>query len=77
MRTTLNIDSSLLKEVVKQTGEKSKGKAVDRAMEDFLRRKAVERLVAARGSFPDLVDKTDNWEEEEMMQEKERKRDRN
>jgi len=77
MRTTLNIDPYLLERVVAETGEKNKSRAVGRAMAEFLRRKSVERLLAARGSFPDIEDRTEEWEEEEMRLEEEHKRDRN
>lgn len=70
MRTTLNINPELLGKVLAETGEKSKGRAVDRAMEAYLRRRAIERLLAARGTF-DIEDKTAEWEEEEMRLEDE------
>ena len=77
MRTTLNIDEALLEAVVTETGEKDKGRAVNAALAEFLRRKAIERLLAARGAFPDLVDRTAEWEEEEMSLEDEHKKERN
>lgn len=77
MRTTLNIEKKLLDEVVSETGEKDKGRAVNIALSEFLRRKAIERLLAARGTFPNLVDRTEEWEEEEMRLEEEHRRDRN
>lgn len=76
MRTTLDIDEKLLEEVVASTGEKSKGKAVNRALAEYLRRRAVERLLAARGSFPDMEDRTKEWEDEEMRLDEEHKRGR-
>jgi Arc/MetJ family transcription regulator len=59
MRTTLNIDPELLERVVAETGEKNKSRAVDRALEEFLRRKAIERLLAARGKYPDMRDRSE------------------
>lgn len=77
MRTTLNIDEKLLEEVICETGERDKGRALNKAMAEFLRRKAIERLLAARGAFPDMIDRTEEWEEEEMRLEEEHRRDRN
>ena len=76
MRTTLNIDERMLEEVVCETGERDKGRAVNAAMAEFLRRRKIERLLEARGTFPDLVDRTEEWEEEEMKLDEEHKRDR-
>ena len=70
MRTTLDINPELVERVLAETGEKSKGRAVDRAMEEFLRRRAIERLLAARGTF-DLVD---NLEELEALELEEMKK---
>ncbi|MDO8616255.1 MAG: type II toxin-antitoxin system VapB family antitoxin [Dehalococcoidia bacterium] len=75
MRTTLNIDPKLLEKVVAITGERNKGKAVDRAMDEFLRRKAVEKLLAARGKFR-LHVKHEEWEEADLKVELEHKRSR-
>ena len=76
MRTTINIDEKLLEEVVCETGETDKGRALNKAMSEFLRRKAIERLLTARGAFPDMVDQTGEWEEEEMRLEGEHRKDR-
>ncbi len=59
MRTTLNIDGKLIDEVTKLTGEKNKGKAVGRALEEYIRRKRIAELIAMRGK----VDLVDNWYE--------------
>lgn len=50
MRTTLEIDDKLLKEAEKLTGEKSPTKAVNRALEEFIHQRRVQRLLAALGS---------------------------
>ncbi len=71
MRTTVNLDGKLLEEVVSETGEKDKGRAINSVMAAFIRRRKIERLLAARGTFPDLVDRTAEWEEEEMKLEDE------
>ena len=43
MRTTLNVDNMVLDEVVRLTGEKNKSKAVNKVLEDYLRRKTDRR----------------------------------
>lgn len=45
MRTTLNIDSSLLETVVETTGEKSKSRTVNAALKEYIRRKRVQELL--------------------------------
>jgi len=51
MRTTLDIDPDLLEKLLQETGERSRGKAVDRAIDAYLKRAAIEKLLAARGTF--------------------------
>jgi Arc/MetJ family transcription regulator len=74
-RTTLDLDPKLLERVVEETGEKSKGRAVDRAMEEFLREKAKQKLLAARGMFPDMRDQSE-WHEKDLELELEHLKDR-
>ncbi len=50
MRTTLDIDERLLGAVVKATGEKSRSKAVQKVLEEYLRHKAIEELRGSAGS---------------------------
>ena len=45
MRTTLNIDDKLLETVVEATGEKTKSKAVNAALKEYIRRKHVQELL--------------------------------
>ena len=45
MRTTINIDEKLLKNVLEATGEKTKSKAVNAALRDYIRRKHVQELI--------------------------------
>ncbi|MBI4216079.1 MAG: type II toxin-antitoxin system VapB family antitoxin [Chloroflexi bacterium] len=59
MRTTLDIDPKLLAEVAKLTGEKSKSKALNKALEDYIRHKRIEELRGMLGK----VDLIDNWYE--------------
>lgn len=51
MRTTLDIDERLLGAVVKATGEKSRSKAVQKVLEEYLRHKAIEELRGSAGSI--------------------------
>ena len=51
MRTTLNIDDELLKFVVKETGASTKTEAVHRALEDYARRRKIERIIALKGKI--------------------------
>lgn len=75
MRTTLNLNADLDR-LLEETGENNKSKAVDIAIEEYIRRKNIERLLDAHGKYPWLVDKTEEWEEEEMrLEEEERKQE--
>ncbi len=51
MRTTLDIDERLLGAVVKATGEKSRSKAVQRVLEEYLRHRAIDELRCSAGSI--------------------------
>lgn len=73
MRTTLAIDEKLLEEAMKCTGEKTKTAVVNRALEELVRRKKIEGLLALEGKIHIDLD----WrkmEEEELkaMEEHER-----
>ncbi|MEE9284235.1 MAG: type II toxin-antitoxin system VapB family antitoxin [Dehalococcoidia bacterium] len=67
MRTTLDLDRRLLDEVTEMTGEKSKSRAVNKALEEFVRRKKIEELRKAirEGRFRDIED---NWYELRHME---------
>jgi len=64
MRTTLDIDKKLLEEVVALTGEKNRGKAVNTALEDYIRRRKIEELRKLSGK----IDLIDNWRELEELE---------
>ena len=51
MRTTLDIDERILGAVVKATGEKSRSKAVQKVLEDYLRRRAIDELRGSAGKI--------------------------
>ena len=72
MRTTLDIDNRLLEEVAKTTGEKTLSKAVSRALEEFIRRRKIERLIELAGK----IDLVDNWRELEEIELQEMERDK-
>ena len=65
MRTTIDVDDRLLTQVLEITGERSKSKAVSRALEDYVRQERVKGLLALRGKLDlDL----DNWYELRHME---------
>ncbi len=49
MRATLNIPDELIDEVQQLTGQKSKTGAIVHVMEEYVRRKKVDALLALRG----------------------------
>ena len=51
MRTTLDVDPDLLDAVVETTGEHSKSKAVNKALEEYVRRKRVAELREIAGNI--------------------------
>ena len=59
MRTTLTVDEKLLSEVVSLTGEKTTGRAVCKALTDYVRYRRIQELRGMLGS----TDLADNWYE--------------
>jgi Arc/MetJ family transcription regulator len=55
MRTTLDIDADLLEKVVKATGKTSKKKAIEAALEEFLRARRREELSGLIGNHEDFA----------------------
>jgi len=51
MRTTLDIDAELIEKVVKTTGARSKKKAIEIAMKEFLRAKRRKELSDLIGNY--------------------------
>lgn len=70
MRATLNIPDDLLSEVQKITGEKSKTKAIVVAMQEYIRQKKIEELLALRGKIKIDYD----WQKEEELEMKAQKK---
>ena len=65
MRTTIDVDDRLLTQVLEITGERSKSKAVSRALEDYVRQERIKGLLALRGKLDlDL----DDWYELRHME---------
>ena len=56
MRTTLDIDRELLEKVVEATGERSKTKAVNKALQEYVRRKSIHEIQEMAGKF--IIDDT-------------------
>ena len=64
MRATLNIPDELIAEVQNITGAKSRTQAVVTAMEEFIRKKRLEQLLALKGAIEIDYD----WEREEKIE---------
>lgn len=64
MRATLNIPDQLIDEVQRLSGQKTKTGAIVTVMEDFVRRRKMEDLLALRGKINIEYD----WEQEEAAE---------
>lgn len=51
MRTTLNIDDDVLRFVMEETKAVTKTEAVRQALEDYVRRRKIERIIAMKGKL--------------------------
>ncbi len=74
MRATLNIPDGLIAEVQRLSGQRSKTAAIVTVMEEYVRRRKMEEILALEGK----IDIDNNWEAEEELElaaEKERYRD--
>jgi len=58
MRTTLNLDDELVKNVMNMTNESNRSEAIRVALAAYIKMKNKEKLLALRGQ----VDIEDNWE---------------
>jgi hypothetical protein len=58
MRTTLDIDDGLLDALMARNPGLSKTKAIERAIDHYVKADAYERARALRGAFPGIVDMT-------------------
>ena len=66
MRTTLNIDEKILAEVIEATGEKSKSKAVNMALEQYIRQKKIKNLLSMVGKLK-IVDTSEEQAKVEVL----------
>jgi hypothetical protein len=64
MRATLNIPDRLIDDLIRETKAKSKTKAITLAIEDFLQKKRLEKLLSLEGK----LDLEDNWREMEALE---------
>ena len=64
MRTTLDIDEDLLEEAIELSGEKSRSKAVNKVMADWIRDKRIDELRSMLGT----IDLGDDWFEMRHME---------
>lgn len=72
MRTTLNIDDLLIKNLLETTHEKSKTKAITIAIKDYLKKKHIKKILSYQGT----LDIKNNWqqlEKEEIMEYEDKK----
>ncbi len=72
MRTTLNIDGLLIKQLLAATHEKTKTRAITIAIKDYLKKKQIKKILSYQGS----VGIQDNWqqlEKEEIMEYEDKK----
>lgn len=65
MRIILDIDTNLIQHLIDLTGEKNKGKAINKALVDWVRVLRVKELKAMAGKI-DLVDNLKELEELEL-----------
>ena len=59
MKMTLNIDANKVEEAMAEYGVATKTDLIDLAVSELLRRKAVERVIASYGKFPNLLTNED------------------
>ncbi len=55
MKMTLDIDAKKVEEAMAEYGVETKTEVIDLALRELLRKKAVERIMASMGKFPDAV----------------------
>lgn len=64
MRTTLNLQDGLIRDLMAVTGAKTKTEAIHLAVSEFLRRKKIEGLLALEGRLPLDLD----WRAQEELE---------
>ncbi len=58
MRTTLNIDDLLMEKLLETTRQKSKTKAITIAIEDYLKKARIKKILSYQGK----LDIENNWQ---------------
>ena len=61
----MDVDEKLLSSVIQITGEKSKSKAVNKALEDYVQKIKIQELKALSGKVK-IVDSWKKWREMEL-----------
>jgi Uncharacterized protein conserved in bacteria (DUF2191). len=51
MRTTVTLDGEKLSKLLSETGARSKAEAVSTAIDDYLKRRRIERIKALKGTL--------------------------
>jgi Arc/MetJ family transcription regulator len=64
MRATLDIPDSLIKDLLRVTGEKKKTRAICMALDDYIRSRRKEKLLALSGKIEFDLD----WQKMESME---------
>lgn len=64
MRATLSIPDHLIEDLVKETGAKTKTQAITQAIEDYLKKRRLEKLLSLQGK----LDLEENWKEMEALE---------
>jgi Bacterial antitoxin of type II TA system, VapB len=54
MKMTLDIDGRKVEEAMAEYGVKTKTEVIDLALSELLRKKAIQRVMASMGKFPNL-----------------------
>jgi hypothetical protein len=70
MRATLSFSDELIEDLIRETGAKNKTQAITRAIEDFLNKRRLNKLLSLQGE----LDLEDNWQEMETLEMGELKR---
>lgn len=64
MRATLNIPDDLISKVLELSGEKTKTKAIIKALQEYIRQQKIKRLLSLKGKIQIDYD----WEKEEEIE---------
>ncbi len=76
MRTTLDIDDRLLDALMARSPGLSKTKAIERAIDQYVKTDAYERVRALRGAFPAIVDRATELDDADLVRQERLERQR-